>query len=43
MENVSTKAIYHKHKNALKNIVFTSPKEEESNLLKEENIKDLGN
>jgi hypothetical protein len=43
MENVSTKAIYHKHKNALKNIVFTSPKEEESNLLKEDNIKDLGN
>ena len=42
MENVNTKAIYHKNKESLKNIVFNSPKEKESDLLKEDNIKDLG-
>ena len=41
MENVNTKAIYHKNKESLKNIVFSSDKEKESDLLKEENIKDL--
>ena len=43
MENMSTKSIYHKHKEDLKSIVFTSSKEKESDLLKEDNIKDLGN
>ena len=43
MENANTKAIYHKTKDSLKNIVFSSQKEKESDLLKEDNIKDLGN
>ena len=43
MENVSTKAIYFKNKEALKNIVFKKDDEKESKLLNEDNIKDLGN
>jgi len=43
MENLTTQAVYHKNKEALKNIVFTKETEIESDLLKEDNIKDLGN
>ena len=43
MENLTTQAVYHKNKEALKNIVFTKEVKIESDLLKEENIRDLGN
>ena len=43
MENVTTQAVYHKNKESLKNIVFEKETESESDLLNEENIKDLGN
>ena len=43
MENITTQAVYHKNKESLKNIVFEKETESESDLLKEENIKDLGN
>ena len=39
----NTKAIYHQNKAALKNIVFTNPNTPEPEMLKEDNIKDLGN
>ena len=43
MENLTTQAIYHKNKEALKNIVFSKESKSEPDLLKEDNIKDLGN
>ena len=43
MENASTKAIYFKNKGAFKNIVFKKDDAKESELLNEDNIKDLGN
>jgi len=43
MENLTTQAVYHKNKEALKNIVFSKESKSEPDLLKEENIKDLGN
>ena len=43
METSNTKAIYHQNKAALKNIVFTNPNTPEPEMLKEDNIKDLGN
>ena len=43
MENVSTKAVYYKNKDMLKNIVFDAAPEKEAEMLKEDNIKDLGN
>ena len=43
MENTSTQTVYLQNKEDLKNIVFKKSKEAESNLLKEDNIKDLGN
>ena len=43
MENVSTKSVYYKNKDMLKNIVFDAVEEKESEMLKEGNIKDLGN
>jgi hypothetical protein len=42
-ENVSTKSVYYKNKAMLKNIVFEAVEEKESEMLKEDNIKDLGN
>jgi hypothetical protein len=43
MENMSTKAVYFKNKEALKNIVFSKDDTKEPELLNEDNIKDLGN
>jgi hypothetical protein len=43
MENSSTKAVYFKNKEALKNIVFSKDDAKEPQLLNEDNIKDLGN
>jgi len=43
MENLTTQAVYHKNKEALKNIVFSKEETSEPDLLKESNIKDLGN
>ena len=43
MENSSTKAVYFKNKEALKNIVFSKDAAREPELLNEDNIKDLGN
>ena len=43
MESNVTQAVYHKNKEALKNIVFTKNDGPESELLNEDNIKDLGN
>jgi len=43
MENSSTKAVYYKNKEALKNIVFSNDNAKEPELLNEDNIKDLGN
>tara|TARA_R100001591_G_scaffold113073_1_gene125980 strand:- start:24 stop:1919 length:1896 start_codon:yes stop_codon:yes gene_type:complete len=43
MENTSTQTVYLQNKEDLKNIVFKKSKKDESNLLKEDNIKDLGN
>jgi len=42
MENLTTKAVYHKNKEFLKNIVFKKENEREPDLLNEDNIKDLG-
>ena len=41
-ENLNTKAVYHKNKESLKNIVFTKESTVEPDLLNEDNIKDLG-
>jgi hypothetical protein len=43
MENQATNSVYHKNKDMLKDIVFKKSKKDESNLLREDNIKDLGN
>jgi len=43
MENITTQAVYHKNKEALKNIVFKKETKSEADLLNEDNIKDLGN
>ena len=43
MENTSTKSVYAKNEDMLKNIVFDATKAEEADMLKEDNIKDLGN
>jgi hypothetical protein len=43
MENLKTQAVYHNNKEALKNIVFKKESITESDLLNEDNIKDLGN
>jgi hypothetical protein len=42
MENTSTEKIYLKNKEVLKDIVFKKTKDDDSDLLKEDNIKDLG-
>ena len=42
-ENITTQAIYHKTKDSLKNMIFKAKPENEPELLKEDNIKDLGN
>jgi hypothetical protein len=41
-ENLTTQAVYHKNKAALKSIVFSKETTSEPNLLSEDNIKDLG-
>ena len=43
METSLTKSVYTQNQGMVKNIVFDGKKDEESNLLKEDNIKDLGN
>ena len=43
MENTSTKAVYYKNEDSLKNIVFKKKDIKEPDMLKEDNIKDLGN
>jgi hypothetical protein len=43
MENVSTKTVYYKNEDSLKEMVFKKKSIEEPNMLKEDNIKDLGN
>ena len=43
MENITTQAVYHKTKEALKNIVFKKESKNDDGLLNEDNIKDLGN
>jgi hypothetical protein len=43
MENITTQAVYHKTKESLKDIVFKKEPKNESDLLNEDNIKDLGN
>ena len=43
MENTKTQSVYLKNKESLKNIVFTKNVEVEPEMLKENNIKDLGN
>jgi len=42
MEGFVTKAIYHRNKEILKEMVFDTQKKDESNLLREDNIRDLG-
>ena len=42
MEGFNTKAIYHRNKEVLKEMIFNTQKKDESNLLKEDNIRDLG-
>ena len=42
MENTSTKSVYAKNQDMLKNIVFDATKAEEADMLNEDNIKDLG-
>ena len=45
-ENLNTKAVYHKNKeslDALKDMVFDKKTKKEAKMLKEDNIKDLGN
>ena len=41
-ENLTTQAVFHKNKESLKNIVFQKELLKESDLLNEDNIKDLG-
>ena len=41
-ENLTTQAVFHKNKESLKNIVFQKELIKESDLLNEDNIKDLG-
>ena len=41
-ENLTTQAVFHKNKESLKNIVFQKELLKESDLLSEDNIKDLG-
>ena len=43
MENMKTQAVYHKNKESLKNIVFEKETKSEPEMLREDNIKDLGN
>ena len=43
MENTSTKTVYYKNRDTLKDIVFKKEEENEPDLLNEDNIKDLGN
>ena len=43
MENSSTNTVYLQNKDMLKNIVFEKKEDEETELLNEDNIKDLGN
>ena len=43
MENLTAQSVYHKNKEALKNIVFKKETKTEADLLNEDNIKDLGN
>jgi len=43
MENLTTQSVYYKNKEMLKSIVFEKPIQDTSELLNEENIKDLGN
>ena len=43
MENLTSKTVYYKNKDMLKDIVFKSEERKESDLLNEDNIKDLGN
>jgi hypothetical protein len=43
MENVSTKTVYYKNEDSLKEMVFKKKSTEEPNMLREDNIKDLGN
>ena len=43
MENLTTQAVYHKNKEELKKLVFKKELLRESELLNEDNIKDLGN
>tara|TARA_E500000318_G_scaffold106596_1_gene114761 strand:+ start:1538 stop:3430 length:1893 start_codon:yes stop_codon:yes gene_type:complete len=43
LENNITKAIYHKNIDSIKKMVFTKKSEKSSDLLNEDNIKDLGN
>lgn len=43
MENLTTQAVYHKNKEDLKKLVFKKELLRESELLNEDNIKDLGN
>ena len=43
MENLTTQSVYYKNKEMLKSIVFEKPSQDTSDLLNEENIKDLGN
>ena len=40
MENLTTQAVYHKNKEALKNIVFTKESTKEPDLLNEDNIRE---
>jgi hypothetical protein len=42
-ETSMTKTVFNKNQNMLKSIVFTGEQEKESELLNEDNIKDLGN
>lgn len=42
MENLTAQSVYHKNKEALKNIVFKKETKTEADLLNEDNIKDLG-
>ena len=43
MENLTTQSVYYKNKDMLKSIVFEKPNADTTDLLNEENIKDLGN
>ena len=43
IENLTTQAVYHKNKESLKHIVFNTQEKDTTELLNEDNIKDLGN